>query len=145
MLVPHGAYVLAIDGGRMHLLRNRGRENAIELETIEQQELRNPRSHILSEPQPGRTFQSMGVSRSAYEETDTHQRREDAFCAAALDRALAAATGAAELVLIAPPHVMGLLRDHGERLQNRLPIREITKDLTALAPKALGERLRDYR
>ncbi|WP_404713506.1 host attachment protein [Sphingomonas sp. MMS24-J13] len=145
MLVPHGAHVLAVDGGRMHLLRNRGRDSAIDLETIAERHLDNPRTHVLSEAQPGRSFQSYGTSRSAYEGTDTHQLREDAFCEAALDQALAAAGEAGELVLIAPPRVMGLLRRQIERHQKRPAIREVVKDLAALAPKDLADHLNEYR
>lgn len=144
MLLPHGAYILAVDGGRMRLFRNRGRESAVELEAIADRALDNPRTHVLSEPEPGRSFQSYGTSRSAYPTTDTHQRREDAFCEEALDEAIAKA-GDAELVLIAPPHAMGLLRRHAEHHRRLPPIREIVKDLTALAPHELAERLRDLR
>lgn len=44
MLVPHGARILAIDGGHTRLLRNRGRECAIDLDTIDERRLFNPRT-----------------------------------------------------------------------------------------------------
>lgn len=145
MLVPRGAYVLAVDGGRMRLLRNRGRYSAIDLEMVAERHLENPRTHVLSEPQPGRSFQSSGTSRSAYEGVDAHQLREDAFCEAALDQALAAANETGELVLIAPPRVMGLLRRQIKRRQRRPAIREIVKDLAALAPKEIADRLHEHQ
>lgn len=145
MLVRHGAYVLAVDGGRMQLLRNRGRPHTIDLEMVAERNLKNPRTHVLSEPQPGRSFQSSGTGRSAYDGTDTHQMREDAFCEAALDEALSAASEAGELVLIAPPRVMGLLRRQVRRRQQRLAIREIVKDLAALAPKEIASHLNEHK
>lgn len=144
MLVPHGAYILMVDGGRMHLFRNHGRDSAIELETRQERELHNPRTHVTNEPQPGRSFQSMGFERSAYEGTDTHQRREDAFCEEALDEALGAAAEADELILIAPAHVMGVLRKHLEHHHKHPPVREIVKDLTAFSPSELTGWLRSH-
>lgn len=145
MLVPHGAYILAIDGGHTRLLRNRGRECAIDLDTIDERRLFNPRTHILSETQPGRAFQAIGRERSAYESTDTHRRRGDAFCEAALEDAITAAADAPALILIAPPRVMGVLRKHVMRRRPHPLVHEIVKDLTSLAPQALAEHIRDLR
>jgi protein required for attachment to host cells len=144
MLVPHGAIILSLDGGRMRLLRNRGQRRSIDLESICERNLPNPPTHVLSEPQPGRSFQSSGPMRSAYSGVDTHQHREDVFCRGALDQALAEAGEGGELILIAPAHVVAVLRGHLER-QNRKPaVREIVKDLAALTPHALSARLRDH-
>lgn len=145
MLIPHGATVLAVDGGRMRLMRNRGREQSIELEMISSRDLDNPRTHVLSEPQPGRRFESSGSMRSAYSSTDTHQLREDVFCREALDEALTEVGDDGELILIAPAHVIGVLRKHREH-DHKLPtIHEIIKDLAVLTPHELSQRLRDHR
>ncbi len=142
MQVPHGAIVLAVDGGRMRLLRNRGRAGSIELETIAERVLDNPLTHELSEPQPGRRFESSGPGRSAYSEADAHAHREDVFCAEALDRALAE-TGDGELILIAPPKVLGRLRKRLAQHRKLPAVRELGKDLSALSPHELALRLRD--
>lgn len=144
MLMPHGTYVLVVDGGHTRLLRNRGKENAIDLETIEQARCHNARTHVLSGPRPGRSFQSIGVERSAYSTTDTHQRRKDAFCEAALDRAMTAAGTKSDLVLIAPPRVIGVLRRYAEHNHKGRKIREIAQDLTILTPRELSDRLLSY-
>jgi len=129
----------------MHLFRNRGLDREIRLEPLAERHLSNPATHVLSEPQPGRAFQSLGAARSAYEGNDAHQRREDAFCEQALDDAVAAAAEAPELVLIAPPHVMGVLRKHREHRHPSLSVREIVKDLAAFPADELTERLRALR
>lgn len=144
MLVPHGTFVLTLDGGRMRLSRNAGNARAIKLETIAERDFDNPRTHVLSEPQPGRSFQSSGRNRSAYESTDAHQLREDAFCTSVFDEALTATGRSNELIVIAPPHVMGVLRKHIERYPGQPVIREIVKDLAGLGPKALAERLHEH-
>lgn len=144
MLMSHGAIVLAVDGGRMRLMRNRGRGRSIDLETIEERLLPNPATHDQSEPQPGRRFESNGPARSAYSSSDVHQRREDVFCREALDAAVSTLGDGKELVLIAPARVMGVLRKRLEQ-HGKAPVpREIVKDLAALAPQALSLRLREY-
>lgn len=141
MLMPQGAYILVVDGGNTRLFRNSGGEHAIKLEAVEQARIHNPRTSLLSEPRPGRSFQSMGNERSAYSDTNTHQRRKDAFCEAALDRAIAMAGAKGELILIAPPRVIGVLRKYAERRHKRCKIREIAEDLAVLTARELSERL----
>lgn len=145
MLLSHGATVLVVDGGRMRLYRNRGQTVKIDLESLHSADLDNPRTHELDAHPPGRSFESGSPSRSAYEATDKHQQRENGFCRDALDKALAAAGDDGELVLIAPPRVLGDLHEHRRHHPVKVTIHEIGKDLTALTPRELGEWLRDYR
>jgi protein required for attachment to host cells len=144
MLLPHGATVLALDGGRMRLFRNRGQPTRIDLETLDAAELDNPRTHVLGARPPGRSFESGSPSRSAHETTDRHQQREDRFCRGALDTALAAVGDGGDLVLIAPPRVLGDLREHCRHHPAKVTMHEIGKDLTALTPPELGVWLRDH-
>lgn len=144
MLMSHGAIVLAVDGGRMRLMRNRGRGRAIDLETIGERLLPNPATHDQSEPQPGRRFESSGPARSAYSSSDVHQRREDIFCREALDSAVSELGEGGELILIAPARVLGVLRKRLEQRSQAPLVREIVKDLAALSPHALSLRLREY-
>jgi protein required for attachment to host cells len=144
MILSHGTIVLAVDGGRMRLLRNRGQRTQLDLEILRERDFVNPPTHVLSEPQPGRRFESSSPSRSAYADTDVHQRREDNFCREALDEALAEAADNGELVLIAPPRVIGELRDHRERHPGKVNVREVVKDLTAYTPRELNQWLREH-
>ena len=143
MIVTHGALILEVDGGRMRLLRNHGRANAIALETLAERALDNPPTHKSGESAPGRSFNSSGFSRSAYDVADIHRQHEDMFCRAALDEALEAA-GEDALILIAPARTMGVLRKHIAGRVGPPVIREVIRDLTALSPQALAERLCDY-
>lgn len=143
MLLPHGALVLAVDGGRMQLLRNTGTGLTIKLEQIDQARVNNPPNSVLNDGRPGRRFESSNAARGAYPETDTHQRREDTFSCNALDQALASATNGEKLVVIAPPTVMGVLRNHLESHHaahaGKRAIHEIVKDLSALPAKDMAE------
>jgi protein required for attachment to host cells len=144
MILSHGAIVLVVDGGRMRLLRNRGQRMKIDLEIIRERDFDNPPTHILSEAAPGRAFESGSASRSAYADTDVHQRREEKFCREAFDEALAEAAGTGELLLIAPSRVIGDLRDHRQRQGGNVQVHEIIKDLTAFTPLELSQWMRDH-
>jgi protein required for attachment to host cells len=145
MLLPHGATVLSVDGGRMRLYRNRGQTVEIKLESLHSADLDNPRTHVLDAHPPGRSFESGSPSRSAHETTDRHQQREDRFCRDALDKALAAVGDGGALVLVAPPRVLGDLREYCRHHPAKVTLHEIGKDLTALTQRELGEWLRAYR
>jgi len=79
MLVPHGALILVVDGSRMQLLRNRGKDSAPELELLTDREQSDPPTRALATDGPGRAFESVGSARHAYASADYHQQREDRF------------------------------------------------------------------
>jgi protein required for attachment to host cells len=139
MLIPHGALILVIDGARMQLLRNRGREAAPDLEAIREQKLENPPSRLQGTDAPGRNHESEGPSRHAYASDDPHDRRKDRFAAQAVTDLGAAARDGAPIILIAPPHVLGILRAavRNERLERHI-IAEINKDLTPRTPDEIA-------
>ena len=147
MLLPHGATVLSVDGGRMRLYRNRGQTVEIKLESLHSADLDNPRTHVLDAHPPGRSFESGSPSRSAHETTDRHQQREDRFCRDALDKALAAVGDGGELVLVAPPRVLGDLREPknyalGLRVHSRTlrPVMRLRSLINALADRTCAAR-----
>ena len=134
--IPHGALVLVGDGKKALFFRNEGTPlhvNLVVERVLEQPDL--PTREQGTSP-PGRYASGSGP-RSAMEQTDWHQLGEDRFAheiTAALYR-LAHANAYSELVLVAPPRVLGVLRDglHAE-VRKRL-VGEIPKDLTG-QPKA---------
>jgi len=129
--IPHGALVLVGDGKKALFFRNEGTPvhvNLVVERVLEQPDL-STREQGTSPP--GR-YASAGGPRSAMEQTDWHQLSEDRFAheiAAALNR-LAQANAYNELVVVAPPKVLGVLREsfHAE-VKKRL-VAEIHKDLT---------------
>ncbi|NWM25178.1 host attachment protein, partial [Escherichia coli] len=75
----------------------------LQLERKEEQE--NPANGEQASDAPGRSFQSVGARRSAYEETDFHQLEEDRFAAdaAALLKERALRNEFESLIIVAPP------------------------------------------
>lgn len=145
MLIPHGALLLVVDGGRMRLLRNRGVATTPELEVIEDETLSNPASHLVTRDAPGRNHESVGPVRHAYPAADPHQRREDRFAQAAMEKLKSAASKGAPVILIAAPRTLGVLRTFKDIHIEKQILAEIDKDLAHHKPTEIAMFLRDYR
>lgn len=132
MRVPHDAIVLVADGRKLLMLRNEGDGLRPNLQVERKEEQENPANGVQASDAPGRSFQSVGARRSAYEETDFHQLEEDRFAAdaAALLKARALRNEFESLIIVAPPRTLGELRKHYHKeVSDRLRA-EIAKDLT---------------
>lgn len=110
MLVAHDTHVMVIDGANKSLFRNRGKDFAPDLERIDHRQRNGGRTSDLGSDRPGRSFQSTGSTRSSYESTDYHQQVEDDFAEAAADQLNALLTNGSGAILIAAPHVLGVMR-----------------------------------
>jgi protein required for attachment to host cells len=142
VLIPHGAHIMVVDGARMALFRNSGRDFAPHLDLLDEQEKPVPRSSAMGTDQPGRSHQNLGTAGGAHQGTDFHQLAEDAFAAAAADRLAdllrAEDSGA---VLVAAPRVLGIMRRQlGAKLRARL-IAEIDKDFAGRSADDVAEML----
>lgn len=144
MLIAHDTLIMAIDGARMCLFRNKGSVREPRLELLAEEQQKAPSTTELGDDQPGRSFQSRSDRRGAYETTDLHQKVEDDFTIKMAELlAFHMHDDDRRAILIAPPHVLGLMRKHlPENIKERL-IAEIDKDYagrTALdVAKLLGE------
>jgi len=107
-----GDWVVVCDGRKALILENIGDALVPNLHTREVKEHPVPSTHEQGSDVPGRKFASVGGSRSAVEQTDWHHQVEDAFLrglGAELDQAVM--TGKTRhIVLVAPPHALGVLR-----------------------------------
>lgn len=129
MLIAHDVLIMAVDGGRMSLFRNKGCVRELHLELLVEEEQKTPSTAELGDDRPGRSFQSSGKARGAYETTDLHQQAEDEFTLEMAELlAFHMHDDERRAVLIAPPHVLGLMRKLlPEDIRERL-IAEINKD-----------------
>jgi protein required for attachment to host cells len=109
MLVTHGTHIMVVDGANMLLFRNRGKDFAPDLERIDHRETHVDQTVNLGSDKPGRNFQSSGHGRSASESTDYHQQEEDRFANAAADQMNELLTDSISAILIAAPHVLGVM------------------------------------
>lgn len=130
MRIAHGTLVLVIDGEKLLLLRNEGDRKYIVLETIDCREIANPAAREQGSDAPGRVFASVGTGRSAYDETDRHRQLAERFALEGIDalkRAVLAEDS--DIVVVAPPRTLGVLRKHWPAAIEERVIAEIGKDL----------------
>ena len=130
--VHNGVWVLVGDGRRALFLENHGDPDLLDLRVIEARVEDNPATRDQGTDAPGRAFASRGGPRSSLETTDWHELEKEHFA----DRIAETINKAAEsgemkeVVLIAPPRVLGELRKHLSVKAQAKVKGEIDKDLT---------------
>ena len=131
--IPAGALVMIGDGKRARFLRNKGTPRHVELLLERSLEIHNPPTREQGSDRPGRYMGSDGSNRSAVEQTDWHQLAENQFAveiATTLHR-MSHAREFEDLVVIAPPRMMGSLRAAYHPEVAARVIAEVTKELTS--------------
>jgi protein required for attachment to host cells len=131
--IRHNALILVGDGQKALFLRNRGTPQALDLAVEEILDGGfNPPTREQGTDRPGRAMQSVGSARSAVEQTDWHWLEEQKFAgtiAEALYRA-ALDNSFTELVIVAPPKILGILRQTLHKLVTERIAGELPKTLT---------------
>ena len=131
--IPAGALVLVGDGRKALFLRTKGTPLHAKLVTERVLEQDNPPTREQGSDQPGRTYASDGVSRSALEQTDWHQLAEDRFASEIADALYRTghAHGFEHLILVAPPRILGNLRAALHQEVAKRVVAEVPKNLTS--------------
>jgi len=128
----HGAWVFVGDGQKALFLVNEGDEKFLNLRRLSVLEKPDPPSREQGSDKPGRAFSSVGEIHSAVEETDWHELQKERFAASIAGRINKAALADefSQLVIIAPPKILGELRHEFTKGTERKIVAEIDKDLT---------------
>ncbi|MGX5805401.1 baeRF12 domain-containing protein [Bradyrhizobium sp. Arg314] len=123
--LKHGLWVVVADGEKALFLRNQGDSKFPNLEVVHEMEQENPPTREQGTDKPGRYAEG---PRSAIEDTDWHRLGKERF---ALDIAarlykLAHRGEFDAVVLIAPPQVLGEMRQKlhkevGQKVQAEIP------------------------
>ncbi|MDK1491234.1 host attachment protein [Sinorhizobium sp. 7-81] len=129
--IPHGSVVLVCDGAKALILRNRGDAELTNLIPLEVESEYQPPARELGTDRGGRVYQSQGGARSAVQQMDWHDRAEEAFVSHVCEKLVAFTrdVGINKLVLVLPPHALGLLRKQLDSSARALVIAEVAKDL----------------
>ena len=145
MLVTHGAIILVIDGAKMALYRNRGKDFTADLEVLEHNTQHVSSTVLMGTDKPGRSFSSMGSARSSYQTTDYHQAEEDLFAKTAVEELNAMAQQSnLDFIVVAPPRVLGMIRkQYSGDLRKRI-VAEIDKDYAGQTPADVTNLLRRH-
>jgi protein required for attachment to host cells len=129
--IPAGALLLVGDGRKALFLRNKGAPTHVELVVERVLDHPDPPTREQGTDRPGRYRGGEGP-KSAFEEVDWHQLSEDRFAAEigdALNR-LAHDNRFSNLILVAPPKVLGILRTQLHKEALGKVVAEVPKDLT---------------
>ena len=143
MNIAKGAWVVVCDGGKALILENSGSPAAVKLDTREVHEHANAPTHQQGTDQPGRVHQSFGNARSAVEQTDWHDEAERVFLeslARRLDVAIAAGE-TSDLIIIAAPRALGMLRAAYSPAIRQALRGEIDKDYVKVPIREIEKRL----
>lgn len=110
--LEHKAWVLVCDGGKAILAENAGDAAAPNLEVRETFAHPDPPTREQGTDRPGRKFASVGDRRSATEPTDFHAQAEEDFLKEIAIRVEHDIDEhhIANLVIVAPPRAIGVLR-----------------------------------
>jgi protein required for attachment to host cells len=128
--LTHGIWVLICDGRKALLTENAGDAAAPNLQVRESFEHPDIATHELGSDKPGRVFQSRNAGRSAAEPTDFHRLAEEDFLkkiAGTLDKSVSEHR-IKDIILVAPPRAIGILRGALSPAVRKVVRHEIEKD-----------------
>ena len=145
--LAHQMWVAVCDGEKALLLQNDGDQVYPKLETREVIAQENPANRDIGTDAPGRTYRSSDGRASAMEPTDFHRLAEEDFLknfAAYIEREVHKGR-IKELILVAPPRALGVMRPKLAHKEQYLcgefekdyvgmPVYEIERHLMKLMP-----------
>lgn len=128
--IESGAWVIVCDGRKALILENIGDHVFPNLHTKEVREHADLSTHEQGSDRPGKVHPSVGTSRSAVEQADWHDAAERTFLEALARRLDAAATAGEtkDLIIVAPPRALGMLRPAYSPAIRHMLRAEIDKD-----------------
>lgn len=130
----NGAWVVVCDGAKALILENNGDKAYPDLRTREVFEQNNPSTAEQGTDKPGRSHSSVGPGRSAVSQTDWHDQAEAKFLKELAGKIhLAVHSGQTkELVIVAPPRALGMIRENYTPAIKEALRGEVDKDLVKM-------------
>lgn len=143
MNIPHNTLVMIADGAKLLLLKNEGDTARVDLVVVEHETERHAATHDQGTERPGHAHNSVGVGRSAVEQTDWHQIGEDKFAHHAADLLARLAEGGwvEHIAVVAPPKALGEMRKRYTKAVETRLIGEMHKDLTGFTVPEISKHL----
>jgi protein required for attachment to host cells len=137
---PH-IWILVADGKTARFYSSKKPHEKLEPAVPFEMRMPNPPTREQGAGKPGRVHESVGAARhSVQPHTDLHREAKRRFAGeiAELLRGKTQENAFDKLVLVAPPQMMGDLRDEIDNATKARIIGEVVKDLTHLSPTELG-------
>lgn len=134
--IDHAAWVMVGDGEKAVFLRNEGDATYPNLQVVDVLQQDNPKTGDQGSDRPGRAFASVGMHRSAMQETNWHKLEKHRFAKEIADSLYQAAHRGqySKLVVAAPPMILGDLRRAFHKEVSDKVVAEVSKDLTNMPP-----------
>ena len=132
--IAQGDWVVVCDGAKALVLENAGDEKFLNLKTRQVYEQADLRTREQGTDAPGRAFSSIDGRRSAMEQTDWHTQDEERFLkeiAGLLDVEVKSGH-VKNLIVVAPPRALGVLRTAYSQDVRKALSCEIDKDLVKM-------------
>ncbi|MEP2829547.1 host attachment protein [Parvibaculum sp.] len=142
---PKCIWIVVTDGGTCRFLASEKR-NADPVVALPDINLPNPPTREQGTDKPGRTFESVGTRRSAYEPpVDWHEqaKRDFARDIGELLKEKSRTGDFDNLILVAPPEMLGNLRLHLSEETKKKLLGEVNKDYTRLTPREIKQQLEE--
>ncbi len=132
--VGNGAWIVVCDGAKALILENNGDRQYPDLRTREVFEQDNPPTSEQGTDRPGRSHAAIGPGRSAVGQTDWHDQAEAKFLKELAEKIHLAVHGGvtSELVVVAPPRALGMIREHYTPAIREALRDEVDKDLVKM-------------
>ncbi|RUV30374.1 MULTISPECIES: host attachment family protein [unclassified Mesorhizobium] len=130
--LKRGLWIVVADGEKALFLENRGDTQYPDLQVVQEMEQANPATREQGSDRPGRYSDGPSVHRSAVEDTNWHRLGKEHFADEIAERLYKLAHRGAfkEMVLIAPPQVLGdMRRKLHKEVAEKITV-EISKTLT---------------
>ena len=131
-----GSLILVANSEFARFLRFDGEKGLVEILTLNNPSSRLKNGDLVSSP-PGRSFQSVGVRRSALEKSMTPKQKEELDFARRDAHELNQYSG---IYIVAEPHFLGLLRPE---INRKTVLGEASKDFTLEPLERLWPRLKE--
>lgn len=131
--LKHGTWVVVADGENALFLKNEGDAIHPNLAVVHEMHEENPATREQGTDQPGRYNDGPSVHRSAVDEVDWHRIAKERFADEIAQRLykMAHRGDFDEIVLIAPPLVLGEMRKKLHKEVEQKVVAEIAKTLTS--------------
>ncbi|WMS45112.1 host attachment family protein [Acuticoccus sp. MNP-M23] len=130
--IPANAWVMVGDGEKALFLKNEGDEKFPSLVVVREMTQDNPPTHEQGTDAPGRGSDGPSGHKSAFEETDWHRLEKERFAKEIAERLYTAAHRGAyhDLIVVAPPVVLGELRKEFHKEVEQRIVFDLDKELT---------------
>ncbi len=130
--IDYKTWILVADGEKALFLENIGDAELPNFQVRRVEEQNNPPSRELGANRPGRVFDSSTVRRSSVADTDWHEIAKDRFAKELSDilYAMAHRDRFKKIAIVAPPKILGDLRDEMHKEVADRVVAEIAKTLT---------------